>query len=53
MKVDGKGGVIMSKVNKVVNVFFFFEKVIDAGESRLERVGIEETDRHVEEEGLF
>ena len=49
MKVEGKGGAIMGKVDKVINVFFFFEKEFNVREGILERVSIEQGGRHVEE----
>ena len=46
MKVEGKGGVVVTEVDEIEDVVFFLEKTFDEGEGVPEGGGVEEGGRH-------
>ena len=50
MKVEGEGGVVVTKVDEVEDIVFFLEKVFDEGKGILERGRVEKGRRHCEKE---
>jgi len=46
MKVEGEGGVIVTEINEVEDVFFFLEKTFNKGEGVLEGSRVEKGRRH-------